>query len=367
MPGTVAFWKQALVAAALVGAGWYGWQEREAIAHALGLAGAEQQAGGRRGAEGVPVLVAPVTSADDDLVLEAVGTGRAVRSVTLRVEAEGKIAELALAAGRTYAKGDVLVKLEDADQQLALKLAEARQREADRVLARLARLEDAGTAARARLDEVRTLAEIAGIEVERAKEHLEDRVLRAPFDGVAGLADLEVGAWIDSDVDIASFDDRSTILVEFDLPEALLPRVDPGLAVAATTPSAPGERFEGAVAAIDSRVTATSRTTKVRVALPNPGDRLRPGASFTVRLDLPGPTYPVVPELAVQFARGALHVWRVTDGAAERVEVRMVRRRDGAVLVDGPLRAGDRVIVEGTQRLAPGKPVRVMQSPAGTS
>ena len=356
-------WKQVVLVLLLLGAAGYGWAERESLGLAALLQPAEKERPGRGGDRGVPVLVALVEMAEDDLALEAVGTGRARRSVMLRPEAEGKVVELPLSAGERFAAGDVLLRLEDTEQRLALQLAETRLSEAERVRARFARLQDSGTAAQARLDEVRTAAEIAAIELERAREALEDRVVRAPFDGVAGIASIDVGAWIDSDIEIATFDDRSAILVEFDLPEALLGRVRPGMAVTATTPAAPVAVFEGSVEAIDSRITQSSRTVRVRVALPNPEDQLRPGASFTVRLELEGGQYPMVPELAVQFSRGTLHVWRVTGETAEQVEIRLVRRRHGEVLVDGDLAEGDAVVIEGTQRLAPGKKVRVLEMP----
>lgn len=156
------------------------------------------------------------------------------------------------------------------------------------------------------------------------------RVLRAPFDGVAAIGDLDEGASIDTDTEIARFDDSSVILVEFDLPEALIARIGPGTIVTATTPAAPGERFAGRVVAIDMRIASSSRTVRMRIAFANDDGRLWPGASFIVRPELPGESYPVVPELAVIFSRGSLLVWRAVDGKAEQVRVRMVRRRDGA-------------------------------------
>ena len=93
---------------------------------------------------------------------------------------------------------------------------------------------------------------------------------------------------------------------------------------------------------------------------------MRPGASFTVTLQLPGKTYPLVPELAVQFSRGTLHVWRIRNEKAEQVEIAMIRRQSGAVLVDGPLEAGDLVVVEGTQRLNDGAAVTVLDQEGGT-
>lgn len=361
MATQIAFWKQFAGMVLLIGGAVLVWQERASITAAMGLGNDEIAQRNGQAALGVPVIVTSVTSAEDNIVLEAVGTGRAQRSVSLRAEAAGKVVSMPLGVGVHFRAGDVLLQLDDKDERLALALAEARLAEAVRVRDRFVNLETSGTASLARLDEVRTAFEIAEIEVERARESLEDRILRAPFDGIPGLPDIEVGAWIDSDDEIASFDDRSVILVEFELPESLIDRVAREMAVTATSPSARGRVFDGSIAEIDSRVAAASRTARVRVAIPNPEDRLRPGASFTIRLELKGRRYPAVPELAVQFARGTLHVWRVRDGSAEQVQVDLVRRVDGNVLVEGPLSDGDLVVIEGTQRLAPGKAVRVLK------
>ncbi len=357
MPLTVR--TQVALCAALLGGAAYLWAapgERAAVASLASGAAAEER--------GVPVIVGRVGRAADDIRFEAIGTGRARRSVTLRSEAEGKIATLALAAGRRFEAGDALLGLEDREQRLAVRLAETRLAEAERVRDRLQRLRDSGAAAFARLDEADTAAAIAAIELERAREALDDRTLTAPFDGVSGLPAVEAGDWIDSDVAIASFDDRTAILVEIALPEALLGRVRVGTPVAAETPAEPGRVFEGRIAEIDSRVDPASRTARLRAELPNADDRLRPGASFRVRLALPGPEHPVVPELALQFERGGLHVWRVAgEGSglrAEKVPVTLARRRDGAVLVEGALAPGERVVVEGSQRLSDGRAVRIV-------
>jgi RND family efflux transporter MFP subunit len=232
---------------------------------------------------------------------------------------------------------------------------------------RYRRLQDTGAAAIARLEQAETAYKIAQIELDKARADLADRRLRAPFDGVTGLATIETGDRIAVDDVIASFDDRSRILVEFDLPEALLGRIRSGLAISASTPAVEGRSFEGEITAIDSRVDPTTRTARVRASIDNSGDMLRPGTSFALRLDLPGNTYPAVPELALQFSRGTLSLWRVTDGRAEPVAVRLVRRRAGLVIVDGPLAEGDWIVIEGTQRLRPSTPVDVLNTPDGGS
>ena len=356
----IGIWKQLILSAILLGGAAALWHEQDAVRAWIGAPAEAQHAQRAPQGEGVPVVVAPVRMAEDDLVVEVVGTGRAERSVGLRTEAEGKIVEMALAPGRRFDEGEVLLRLDDTAQNLALELAETRLAEAERARDRYSRLEGSGAATAVRLDEVTTAAEVARIELEQAREALADRTLRAPFDGVSGLPSAEVGEWVDPDDAIATFDDRSTVLVGFDLPEALLARVEEGMPVEARTPAFPDRRFEGTVSAIDSRIDPESRTARVRVAIPNPDDLLRPGASFSIRLELQGGTFPVVPELAVQFSRGALYVWTVKDARAERVEVDLVRRRAGEVLVEGALTEGEPVVVEGTQRLAPGKSVTII-------
>ncbi len=357
----VGMFKQLLIAALIVCLAGVLWLQQDTIRAGLGLATeAQPQQQQRRSGDAVPVLVALVGTANDDLLFEAVGTGRAKRSVILRLKAEGRVVEFALVSGARFARGDLLLTLEDKDQRLALQLAETRLAEAERIRSRYARLRTTGAAAIAKLDETETAAAVAALEVEKAKEALADRVLRAPFGGVAGLPNVEAGDWVDNNNEIATFDDRSVLLVEFDLPEQLLGRIEPGLLVTATTPAFGDREFQGAVTDIDTRVDPASRAARIRVAIPNNDDLLRPGASFGVKVPLPGPEFPAVPELAVQFSKGALHVWRVNGEFAEKIEVRLVRRRSSIVLVDGPLSAGDLVVVEGTQRLAPGKAISIV-------
>jgi multidrug efflux pump subunit AcrA (membrane-fusion protein) len=65
-----------------------------------------------------------------------------------------------------------------------------------------------------------------------------------------------------------------------------------------------------------------------------------------------------VPELALQWAKGESYVWTVKEGLAKRVTVRTVRRLNSTILVDGDLHEGDSVVIEGVQRLRPGRAVR---------
>lgn len=317
--------------------------------------------------DGTPVIVDTVRQVSDDLTFSAIGTGFALRSVTLRAPSGGRVTDLTVTPGQPFAQGDLLLQLDDTDERLALDLAEARLERATSERARYRALQNAGTAAEARLEEIETNFKLARIEMEQARADLEDRSLRAPFDGVPGIASIEVGDRVAAEDAIAAFDDRSSILVEFDLPEAFLGRLTLGLTLTARSPSVEGQSFEGRITAIDSRVDPATRSARVRAAIDNTSDLLRPGASFSVRMELPGAQYPAVPELALQFSRGGLRVWRVTDGVAEAVSVRLIRRREGLVVLEGALDPGDAVVVEGTQRLRDGVAVDVLNERGAAS
>jgi RND family efflux transporter MFP subunit len=117
----------------------------------------------------------------------------------------------------------------------------------------------------------------------------------------------------------------------------------------------PDRQIEGLITATGSRIDPTSRSLRVRARIPNADDAIRPGTSFEVELVFIGRPYPRVREVAVLWSRDGAYLWRVRGGKAEKVFVKLVRRDHGRVLVDGPLQAGDSIVVEGVQGLRAGQ------------
>jgi RND family efflux transporter MFP subunit len=113
--------------------------------------------------------------------------------------------------------------------------------------------------------------------------------------------------------------------------------------------------LHGAVHATDSRIDPVTRSLRVKARIPNPDDAIRPGTSFDVRLSFAGATYPSIREVAVLWSRDGAYVWRAVEGRAQKVFVKVVRRVGGRVLVEGPLRVGDLIVVEGVQGLRNGQ------------
>lgn len=315
--------------------------------------------------KGVPVIVAPVGEMRDAVVLQAIGTARAVRSVVLYPEAAGEITDLPVQSGTRVAKDDVVLRLDSRDARLAMRVAETHVREAQNELARAKDLQRSKVKSAANVVDAELGLERARLELRQAQETLADRTLRAPFAGVVGIPKVEVGDRITPETAIVSLDDRSTLSVEFEVAERFFTRLRSGMPVRARTPAFADRRKDGVVDKIDSRIDPVARTILLRATFPNADDALRPGMSFAATIDLPGPLLPAVPELSLQWRDGRSYVWRISDGTAERVGVVARRRLADTVLVEGDLNPGDTVVVEGVQRLRPGVAVYRPAGPGG--
>ncbi len=168
----------------------------------------------------------------------------------------------------------------------------------------------------------------------------------------AGIRQISPGTLVTSDTVIATLDDIDRMHVDFQVPEAQLALVHVGDKVSGSAAAFPGERFEGEVATIDSRVDETTRAVTVRADFANADHRLRPGMLLDVRLFQPARQALVIPEIAVVQVGRESFVYRVkSDQSVERADVRTGERRDGKVEILEGLKAGERIVVDGTGKL----------------
>jgi len=305
-----------------------------------------------------PVMVELVTFDRESTFVEAIGTSRALRSVSLESAVTGEVAEVSFSPGDRVERGQVLLRLDDRDERLAVELAEVELADAERRLDRYQRSIRSGGVTQSDLDDATSAVDRARIALQRARVHLDYHTIKAPFSGHIGLTELDPGAWISPDTDIASLDDRSTLLVRFQLPEILMGQLEPGQVVQMSTWS---DRFaiaEGEIVDVSSRVDETRRTFTLRAHVDNQEDRLRPGMSFRIQLNLDGNRYAKVPEISLQWGGEGAYVWTVEDGEAKRIMVNIVQRRDNGVLVDGELPEGTYIVTEGVHAVRDGGRVR---------
>lgn len=306
---------------------------------------------------GTPVLVEALNLAEDRVTMRVVGTGKALRSASIYPDVAGQVVEVLFEAEQRVKKAAPLVRLDDEDERLAVRLAEVSAKEAKRDVERLEKLAPSGAVSVVRLETAQADFESANLRLALAQAALADRTVTAPFDGVIGLPEIDQGDRVTDETLIATLDDRSAILVEFTVPEEYAGRIKVGGSVIVNAFTNPDQELHGTITAANSRINQVTRSLRVQARIPNPGEIIRPGTSFDVRLSFVGKTYPSIREVAVLWSSDGAYVWRVADGKAQKVFVKMVRRNEGRVLVDGRLAAGDMIVVEGVQGLREGQAV----------
>jgi len=318
---------------------------------------AESRVPKKASSAGTLVVVEALSLAEDRVSLRAVGTGEALRSAALHPAVDGEVVEVLFDAEQEVEKGQPLLRLDDKHERLAVRLAAVAEKEARRQVARYEKLVPSGTVSTVAMQTAQAELESARLRLAQAQVALEERTLVAPFGGVIGLSEVDPGDRVTDETMIATLDDRSFIQIRFTVPEEYAGRLAVGGAVAVRPWTEPERVLPGAISAMDSRIDPATRSLRVKARIPNPDGAIRPGTSFDVRLEFKGRSYPSLREVAVLWSRDGAYVWRVVDGRAQKVFVKMMRRDQGRVLVNGPLAAGDLIVVEGVQGLRDGQRV----------
>lgn len=323
----------------------------------FGCENRSETGGAKKESRAQPVVTETVTWQPRQVRIEAVGTSRALQSVTLFPEVSGEVVEVSLKAGDKVEAGQTIVRLDDRDQRLAVELARVELEDAKRLFGRYQRTRKSGSVTENALDDARSAVERARLNLDRAQVALDYRSVEAPFDGHIGLSNIDPGAQVTPTTDITTIDDRSTLLVSFQVPELFLGQIAEGQSISVSTWANGSAQYQGDVLDIDSRVDPQTRTFAVRAQVDNAEDRLRPGMSFRVTLSLAAGRYPTVPEVALQWGNDGAFVWAVDGDTVTRVPATVVQRLQGEILVDSDLPEGMSVVTEGTQRMREGLPI----------
>lgn len=363
-----------LVACAALYVGFDAMRSNDSTEHTAGTSAGKDPTARRPGGGGAsggrpPALVTtkPVEIASINDRLSAIGSGEARASVAVVPLSAGTIADVTVVSGATVAKGDVLVRLDDAAETIARDRAERATRDARRRLDRLEKLYTSQTSTQVEVDDARAVFEDAELAQRDAELQLKRRTLMAPIAGTVGIVAVEPGRYVTTQTEIVTIDDRSSIDVEFWVPERFAASLSVGQPVEATAFADPGRRLDGKVRVIGSRVESVSRTLPVKARFDNGDDRLRPGMSFQLGLNFPGEPFAAVDPLAVQWDSDGSFVWQVINGMAVREPVRIVQRNADSVLVDAALSEGDEVVTEGVLSIREGASVRVAGARRGAA
>jgi Cu(I)/Ag(I) efflux system membrane fusion protein len=170
----------------------------------------------------------------------------------------------------------------------------------------------------------------------------------SPIGGVLNSLDVRESMTVLAGATLARVNGLDTVWLEVAVPEAQITNLAPGQSVTARLPAFAGETLEGTIQAVLSQANLDSRTVRVRVELPNPQQRLRPGMTAEVTLSRNVEDVLVIPsEAVIRTGRRALVMLAENEGRYRPVEVRIGREFDDKTEVLDGLEAGQKVVASG--------------------
>ncbi|MDX5372487.1 MAG: MdtA/MuxA family multidrug efflux RND transporter periplasmic adaptor subunit [Pseudomonadaceae bacterium] len=334
-----------------------------------------------------PVRLTEVGQGDFHVELKALGTVTALNTVNVRPRVDGQLVKVLFEEGQLVKAGDLLAQIDPRPYRVALQQAEgalaqsqAQLRNAEVDLARYQGLYAEDSIAKQTLD---TQAALVGqyrgtvksnqAAVAEARLNLDFTEVRAPISGRLGLRQVDVGNLIGSGdtTPLVVITQVEPIAVNFTLPEKDLPPVlakvrdNQMLRVEAWDRGEQQLLAEGVLHSLDNQIDVATGTVKLKARFANAGEGLFPNQFVNVRLRVETRRQAtLIPSAAVQYGARGTFVFVV--GQDDKVQLRDVRiaASDGATsLVEEGVKVGERLVLEGTDRLKDGSEVEVIGEP----
>jgi membrane fusion protein, multidrug efflux system len=340
--------------------------------------------GGRRGGpsptDPIPVLITAAKVADVPVYLDGVGTAKALNTVTVRSQVDGKIMEVLFTEGQDVPRGYVLAKIDPATYQAAFDQTVAKKAQDEAQLAnakldleRYTRLAATNAVNKQQLDTQRALVTQLEAQVkldqaamDNARAILSYTDVVAPIAGRTGIRLIDAGNLVRGAdaTGIVILTQLRPISVFFSLPQQNLPDLSKGMAegqlpVDALAADGKGALDKGKVMVIDNQVDQTTGTVKLKAEFPNDNLQLWPGQFVNVRVLIDTlRQVVVVPTAAIQRGPNGTFVYVLKEGNTVTVRSVMLTQQDDtrAVIATG-LQAGEQVVTTGFARLTEGTQV----------
>jgi len=292
--------------------------------------------------------------------LSLVGTVAANEMVEIKSETDGTVEKILITEGQQVNQGDLLVKLDDSKFAAAVAEAEANFKLSEANHERSKQLFRDKLISQQEFDQIAAQFQANQASLDLKRRQLRDTQIRAPFGGVVGARQVSPGQVIGKNITLTWLVDLDPVKVEVSVPERYLSQVAIGQAMEFGVAAFPNDRFKGELYFISPQLDAPTRTALVKARIPNPGHKLKGGmfANLALTLRLRDSAI-VVPEPALVSNGDEVTVFIVDEKESAQVRpVKIGLRLAGKAEVLSGIQAGDKVVVEGVQKLFPGASVK---------
>ncbi len=309
-------------------------------------------------------------------VITAVGSIRPNQGAMISAQAAGTVTKVLVKSGDKVRKGQLLVEIDSSAERASLKATEAQLPAAQANYNRYRNLVASNSASKAELDNAQSTYNQLLATIEATKAQIERRQIYAPFDGEAGIVNVNVGQYVTVGTEIVRVEDQSSMKIRFTLPQTNLEDIFVGQKVTATIDALPARTFPANITAIDPAVDTATGLINIEAIVTEGQDKLLSG--MFARLNVALPTLYdqiVVPQIAVTYTMYGETVYvlqplsdedkeKVTKMAemnksldinkiyrAKQMEVTTAERSGVYSHLSKGLKAGDVIVTGGLQRL----------------
>jgi membrane fusion protein (multidrug efflux system) len=323
----------------------------------------------------MPVPVVNVTAKaaetrDWGVEVSAVGVLEANRGVDVSSSVPGLVQQIRFQSGQKVTQGDVLVQLDADVERSNLAKAQASLKLAKADLARGESLLSTNNISKATLDQRQSEYDVAQADVASLAAQIEKKTIFAPFDGQLGIRKVNVGQYLEAGVAIVNIQDLSTMLVNFSVSQRELSDLKVGQEIRMTTDAYPVQEFLGEISAIEPLINQQTGMVAVQGRFDNAAGLLRPGMFAKLAILLPvRMAVVVVPQTAVSYSLYGDYVYVATPGKAEdgsdittvtRKIIETGERRNGEVVLESGVEAGEMIVTSGQLKLDNGTRVAIV-------
>ncbi|MCT8543384.1 efflux RND transporter periplasmic adaptor subunit [Glaesserella parasuis] len=309
-------------------------------------------------------------------MIASTGSIRPNQGAMISAQTAGTVTKVLVKSGDKVKEGQLLVEIDSSAEQASLKATEAQLSTARANYNRYRNLVASSSASKAEFDNAKATYEQLVATIEATKAQIERRQIYAPFDGIAGIVEVNEGQYVTAGTKIVRVEDQSAMKIRFTLPQTNLEDIFVGQKVTATIDALPARTFPAKITAIDPAVDTSTGLINLEAMITEGQEMLLSG--MFARLNIALPTQYgqiVVPQIAVTYSMYGENVYVLQPLSeedkkkvenmkaqnptldeskmyrAKQVEVKTAERNGVYAHLTKGLKVGDMIVTGGLQRL----------------
>ena len=310
--------------------------------------------------EGISVKVMTVSDSRSHYEQNYSGTVEEESSASLSFQAAGNIKQVYVSDGMNVKKDQKLAELDPVSLKNAHEATLSTLRQAQDAYKRYEQLHNKGSLTEIQWTEVQTKLQQAVSMEAISRKNLENAVLKAPFDGIIADKKIETGVTVMPGVPVLKIVTIDKVNVKIPVPENEIADTRIGQESVIVVPALKNKKFTGKITEKSVTANPISRTYDVRISIDNPEHELMPGMVCKVDIKVDGkhPAGIIIPNSCVQIDyAGQAFVWIAVNGMATKRIITLGGLTENGTLVTNGLDGGEKLIVEGSQKVSEGSNV----------